>query len=128
MTSDISDRILALGRMTVSETNVVEIGNRWLSICGELFTDDAGFELGKNGGYDFIPSTLNHNVSTTSLSELLRISDEFERYRDTAGLQNENWYLNSILLHIRQRADKGDARANDALRIRVEKKMAHSAL
>ena len=116
-------KISTLSAKEITESNVSEIGETWLTICSALFADDSGYEYDENNRLRFIPSSLKCEASTEDLSSMLEIADAINGYADTYGLPDVNSYLTSILAHLRQRADNGDTIAATTLRKRIERKV-----
>lgn len=106
--------------------SVDSIGKKWLNACSCLFDNDVQYGLNENGKSMFIPSTLRHSVSTDILVNLLKTADGLERFQETSGIVNENYYLNSITSHLRQRSDNGDVQAKHALYSHAQQKIIHS--
>lgn len=123
MKSDISKRISNLVAMNATEMNIREIGDEWLTICGEMFLDDAGYAYDKSGNTVFDPSKINKTVTTLDLCTMLLVADELNRFEETYGTPDENSYRESIIKHLRLRADKGDVQAGVVLFFRVRCKV-----
>lgn len=122
MRSSISKRISALAAIDADVTNIRGIGDEWLAVCEGLFPDEAGYGYDKQGNIVFIPSRLNVDATTGNLCAMLRIADDLNRFEDTYGIPDENYYLDSIISHLRKRADKGDIQAKVILYFRARNK------
>lgn len=123
MTSNDQKRIAELVSMDANCKTIREIGEEWLDICNVLFSGEAGYCYDKYGNIVFIPSRLKADVTTGDLSSLLRIAGDLNKFEETYGIPNENQYIDSIISHLRKRAEKGDIQAKVVLYFRVRNKV-----
>lgn len=121
MTSNISERISALSTVKADISNIHEIGEMWLSVCGDLFADEAGFGLDNNGKRFFIPSKLVCDISTGDILRLLNVADELERHKETSQITCENLYKHSLKCHMKQRAENDDIQAKVVMFFRAQR-------
>lgn len=103
--------------------NIAVIGDEWLSLCGELFDDNSGYEMDEKGAYYFVPSSMKYQAYTDILSKLLRIADILDTYEETIGYTCGKDYKLSILTHLNRKACEGDRIANTILRERIRKRL-----
>lgn len=102
---------------------ICRIGDEWLAICSEIFTEDHGFDINNNGDVYFVPSLLKVNVSTESLAQLIDLADSLDIYEETIGMTCENDYKLSLLTHLNRRASKSDTLASRYLTKRATDKL-----